>query len=76
MNDDTWAIYESQYKELLKERKEEIKNWINNLIPNKIYVLCCWENTIKGAHCHRRILFDQFSKSKTISSKVISLYRN
>jgi len=74
-NDKNWEAYEKDYRKLLKQRKSELKKWINSLQPRHIYILCCWENTACSAHCHRDILFDVFNRSKSASEKILSIYR-
>ena len=71
-----WVEYRSEYIKLLKERKQSIQDWANGLIDEHIYFMCCWENTSKGANCHRRILYEEFSKSKFMKNKIISIYRS
>lgn len=68
-----WDIFSKRYMDLLKLRKKSIHEWIDNLEP-KVYFLCCWENTSNGANCHRKILYDAFSKSKFAKSKMVLLY--
>jgi len=75
-NDYEWSDYESDYYTILKKRSKEIRNWVDSLEPNHVYILCCWENTSVGVHCHREILYDAFSKSKTINDRAIVLFRD
>jgi len=61
--DKDWEKYRSRFFVLLKKRKPEIKGWLESLFPGHIYMLCCWEDTSTGAHCHRDILYNAFKKS-------------
>jgi hypothetical protein len=74
--DKDWDYYTKKYKELLVARRDDIKDWVNSLEDNKAYILCCWENTSRGANCHRVILYNAISHSKTLKDKVICLYRD
>ena len=74
-NDKNWESYKNDYYKLLKERRGELKRWFNSLEPQHVYILCCWENTVSGAHCHREILFDIFNRSKSAKEKIFSIYR-
>jgi len=71
-----WVAYEKDYRKLLKNRKSKIKEWMNSLDEDTLYILCCWENTSKGAHCHRRIIYDAMCNSKTAREKIIPVYRD
>ena len=72
----SWENYVTKYKELIKQKRSQIMEWFNNLKPNHLYILCCWENTSKKAHCHRQILFKAFTESKTLKDKAIYTYRD
>lgn len=74
--DKNWDKYVPDYKELLRCRKDNIRRWIISLKPNHVYILCCWENTSKGAHCHREILHKAFLNSSTARNNIISVYRH
>ena len=74
--DKDWVRYTDRYKELLRERKEDIKQWINSLSPDHVYILCCWENTNKGAHCHRQIMHNALLNSKIAKEKLFPIYRD
>lgn len=74
--DKNWDAYQKDFLDLIKKRKSVIKDWAMSLKPNWVHFLCCWENTSHGAHCHREILHKVFSESKTISNKIISIYRS
>ena len=71
-----WEDYIKDYMDILKDRKERAKEWIISLNTENIYILCCWENTSKNAHCHRHILYDVILKSKFASSKIFPIYRS
>jgi len=58
---------------MVKKNRKEIKEWISELSDGEHY-LCCWENTKKGANCHRKILFELLSKSATMNKKAIYKY--
>ena len=72
----SWKDYILKFRGLMKQRREEIVDWIKSLIPGRLYILCCWENTSKGAHCHRQLIYRAMLKSKTLSKKAIYTYRN
>jgi len=73
-NDNNWKSYTKDYLNLMRKRKEEVRDWMNSLIPDHIYLLCCWENTAFKAKCHRQLLFDAFNHSKLAQEKMISFY--
>jgi len=75
-NDKNWESYKNDYYKLLKGRRDDLKLWINSLKPQHVYILCCWENTATGAHCHREILFDIFNSSGVAKEKLFSVYRH
>ena len=70
-----WAAYEKDFVNLIKNRKEDVKEWALSLKPDFVYFLCCWENTSHGAHCHRDILYKGFKSSKVITN-IIPIYRS
>ena len=72
--DRNWQSYEKDYRKLLKQRKSVLKAWLNSLESQHVYILCCWENTAAGAHCHRDILFDLFNRSRSAREKLIVIY--
>ena len=74
--DKDWETYTKKYRDLMVERKKEIKEWFNRLNEDFVYILCCWENTYKGSKCHRRLLYDAVSTSKTLKDKAIYIYRH
>lgn len=71
-----WDSYRKDFIGLIKKRKEAMKEWAASLIPNRIYFLCCWENTSSGAHCHREILYKAFLDSKVMSKNILPVYRH
>lgn len=71
-----WSDYVKQYMPLLKSRKDSVLDWFKSLESNHVYILCCWENTSKGAHCHRQLMYDAFTKSKSLKDKAIYIYRS
>ena len=75
-SDGDWVSYSKDYHELLKDRKGDLKDWIENLKPNHIYFLCCWENTLTGANCHRRLLYERLLSSEAAMKKIFPIYRN
>jgi len=75
-NGGDWIEYISEYKLLLKKRKVQIVQWIKSLMPDNVYILCCWENTSKGANCHRNILYEAFISSSTMKDAAIYILRN
>ena len=72
--DGNWEFYTKDYLNLMRNRKEEVKEWIRSLTPNHVYLLCCWENTAFKAKCHRQLLFDAFNHSKLAQEKMILFY--
>jgi len=74
--DKDWSKYTERYMRILGERKSRLKSWIDSLIPNKIYFLCCWENTSCGSKCHREIYYDILKKSKKAREKIFPIYRD
>lgn len=71
-----WAEYTKDYYNLLKDRKEDLKDWMDSLKPNHIYFLCCWENTLTGANCHRRLLYKRILSSEIAREKIFPIYRH
>ena len=74
--DNDWEAYTKGFIELIKKRKNDMKDWMESLATEHIYFLCCWENTTNGAHCHRDILYKAISESKTMTEKIIPIYRS
>ena len=70
-----WENYVKIYRSILKTRKNEITEWIDNLKPNFVYILCCWENTSKGAHCHRELIYDALIQSANLKNKALYVKR-
>jgi len=75
-NDNNWDSYKKDYYNLIKKRKDQIKEWINSLKKDHIYFLCCWENTSTGANCHRELIYKAFRNSTTASEKILPIYRH
>jgi hypothetical protein len=75
-NGGEWDDYVKAYKILLKKRKSQIVQWIKSLTPDKVYILCCWENTSKGANCHRDILYNVFTASESMRNRAIYISRD
>ena len=73
--DKDWDSYTKEFKKLIVNRKKDIISWIDSLNPNFIYILCCWENTERGANCHREILYKLLTQSKTMKDKANYIYR-
>jgi len=71
-----WSDYVVKYKQLMRDRRTDITEWVKSLIPDHVYILCCWENTSKGANCHRKLVFEALSKSKTLRDKAIYTHRD
>jgi len=74
--DNDWNYYVEKYKSILKGRKEHIKEWFESLIPDHVYILCCWENTSGKSHCHRQLLHKAFLASDTAKKYIVTIYRN
>jgi hypothetical protein len=73
-DDGDWASYTKDYRALLSKRKIEIREWLNSLKPNYIYILCCWENTSLKVHCHRQLLYEAFKNSTLAKEKILPFY--
>jgi hypothetical protein len=71
-----WGIYRKEYRQLLKNRKSDIDDWVNGLEQDKVYILCCWEDTSKNCHCHRQILYDAMKETSIWKDKAIWIYRH
>lgn len=71
----TWEKYTKDFMSLIKDRKNEIRNWMNSL-ENKVYLLCCWENTSGNSKCHRQLIYEAMQKSKYAKEKLIMFYRH
>ena len=65
-DDGDWSSYIPEYISILKRRKDRIVEWIDALKNDHVYILCCWENTSKKAHCHRSLIYDALRRSKTV----------
>lgn len=74
--DSNWELYTQSFMELMRTRKPTICQWINNLQPNTTCLLCCWENTSNGAHCHRQLIYEAFKKSKTYNKRLTLIYQD
>lgn len=62
--DEDWEDYTEKFRKLMKSNAKEVREWLGSLVAGNVYILCCWENTSKGANCHRRILYEALRKSK------------
>lgn len=74
--DGDWGKYREAYRKLLISRKEDINDWLSTLEEDKIYILCCWEDTSKRCNCHRKILFDALRSTRIWKDKAIWIYRH
>ena len=75
-SDKNWDNYTKDYHKLLMSRKAELKEWIDSLEPNHVYILCCWENTHAGSNCHRALLYEWLKSSKVAMAKTLPIYRH
>jgi len=75
-NNPDWDYYTEKFKNVMRERKQEVFDWVDSLENNKIYFLCCWESTGGNTHCHREIIYNAFNNNPIIKGKVTSLYRH
>jgi len=75
-NDQDWDSYTKDFNQLMKDRKIEVNDWLNSLPENRLYILCCWENTSRGANCHRKLIYDAMISSKTVRDKCFYVYRD
>ena len=71
-----WDSYTERYVNLMIKRKDRIKAWADNLEEERVYLLCCWENTKLGSHCHRKIVYEYFCKSKFMTDRMHLIYRD
>ena len=74
--DHNWESYTESFMKLMKGRNKEVIDWFKTLEPNYRYFLCCWENTQKGANCHRQLIYDALKKNEPLRSKYHLLYRH
>jgi len=75
-DDKDWDTYTEGYENILKNRKDKIRRWVDTLEPNRIYILCCWENTSQESICHRKLLYDAFNSSSYTRDKITTVYKN
>ena len=71
-----WDKFSLDYKKVLIKNKNEVASWVSSLEDSKVYILCCWENTKKGANCHRKILFNALRASKRTKDLASFIYRD
>lgn len=71
-----WDAFAQKYNKLIVERKKDIRLWLNKLVPGRIYLLCCWENTCKSANCHRSLLYKAFMQSQHVRENFLVFYRD
>jgi hypothetical protein len=71
-----WSDYVGRFKGIMKQRGHDISRWVKSLMPNNVYILCCWENTSEDMHCHRELLYKALLNSETLKNKAIFHYRN
>jgi len=74
--DGDWDKYRQVYRKLLVYRKDLITDWVDSLEQDKIYILCCWEDTSKKCNCHRKLLFDALKSTSIWKDKAIWVYRH
>jgi len=74
--DNDWSYYQKRYLEIVQERKRKIQTWFRSLKEDHVYFLCCWENTKRGIHCHRELLYKMFLDSKKACEEIIPVYRH
>ena len=74
--DNDWDDYTKSFTALMDTRKDEVAAWFDSLSDDYRYFLCCWENTSKGAHCHRQLLYESMKKDLAISEKYHIMYRH
>lgn len=74
--DGDWSFYTKEYHNILRANKHDIRAWIDSLDPSVVYVLCCWENTVKGSRCHRKLVYDALNKSEFAKGKIKAIYRH
>jgi len=72
--DKDWNYYIEKYKEIMRNNKKDIGDWISFLELNNIYILCCWEDTSGVAKCHRKIIYDTLKTSRIAKDKLILIY--
>jgi len=71
-----WSAYVKDYQEIMMSRKSQISQWVESLSAGSVYVLCCWENTIKKSHCHRDLLYLAFRRSQFAMQYIYPIYRS
>ena len=74
--DHNWEAYTESFMQLMKGRNKEVIDWFKTLEPNHRYFLCCWENTQKGANCHRQLIYSALKKNEALRSKYHLVYRH
>ena len=75
-NDNDWDAYTKIYYDILKNNKEDIRGWMGNLKEDHVYFLCCWENTLKEAHCHRQLVYDALLASERATQLMTPVYKH
>ena len=75
-NDKNWEWYTEDFNSLMKDRKSEIKDWIDSLVENHLYILCCWENTSRDSKCHRELIYKAITSSRKLKDKCFYVYRD
>jgi len=70
-----WNTYTNKYRKILVQNKDEIAQWVDTL-ESRVYFLCCWENTVSGANCHRHLLYEALSKSKRTKDSANYIFRH
>lgn len=73
-NNKDWDSYTKLYTELIKNRRNKIVNFVESIDKDSICFMCCWENTSKGAHCHREIVYNMFNNSENMKKRVYLVY--
>ena len=75
-SDRDWTSYCKDYRMILKNRREDIIKWIENINNSVIYLLCCWENISGKSHCHRELIHQAFMDSKRANRFLLSILRS
>lgn len=75
-SDGNWDKYRTEYRKILVSKKEDISSWVDSLEDDKVYILCCWEDTSKKCNCHRKLLYDVLKATSIWKDKAIWVYRH
>lgn len=75
-NGQNWREYTKEYSQILKKASKPFRSFLESLPLGEVALLCCWEDTTSGSHCHRRIVYERCMRSKTAKSIASYVYRH